>query len=734
MKLLKTTIVIECGGDFLSAKTSLRLQELGAKVIRVTDSEIDDLLSDKAYFSQYYNDASLHSLVLNRGKDERKVKNIPEFEELLKAADVLIYNENDKFWHKYGQNKERLKTLFPHLIFAAHSAFGDHSSYQTTVGDDLLAQALSGITTLSGNRDDFPTAMGGMVGAVFCASHLTQAILLALYHRETQAKTCEVETSILESLLAIEFEAITTSVSNKYIQPARAIKGNAHAYLPAPYGVYESLDGYFAMSYVPAPIIAKMMGVELPKVFHDGSSWFSQKDDIMAFFAEIFITRTNQEWLDLFEPADIWCSAINSLSEIIEHEGYKELDMERTIKLSNGEEVVTTKCPYVIETDDENLQTNSSLLKNKWHKNQAKNPEKPLEGLLVVDFSQFLSGPSATLQLADFGATVIKVERLGAGDAGRKVVIADVVMDGESSGFLSISRNKYSMQADLKNADDKAMVIRLIEQADVMVQNFRPAAMKRLGLDFESVKHINPSIVYAEISGYGQSGCWVDKPGQDFIVQALSGACTMSGYTKDGMPIPMGLSVIDMLSGAHLVEGIMAALYHRQKNCCGAHVLVTMLGSSIDLQTNHITALRRDAKSITSNSLFAPPHGIYSTKDGYIALGERVDMQQLEQIQFSPSSISLIIAEMTTKECVSLFEQNDIECVPVLNWETLFGSELGTSLGMLQDVTRGSGYTYTTTRCPIRFDGKQLRSTLGAPMVGEHTEKIKKKLVLKPFE
>src|SRR3954462_7965115 len=141
----------------------------------------------------------------------------------------------------------------------------------------------------------------------------------------------------------------------------------------------------------------------------------------------------------------------------------------------------------------------------------------PLKGLIVLEFTQYLSGPSAGLRLADLGARVIKIERPVSGDACRKLAIKDLWVDDSSLLFHTINRNKESYCADIKNADDLELLKKIIAKADVMIHNFRPGVMKKCGLDFDSVHKINPQIIYGEISGYGTQGPWKDKPGQDLL-------------------------------------------------------------------------------------------------------------------------------------------------------------------------------------------------------------------------
>src|SRR4051812_37778519 len=148
---------------------------------------------------------------------------------------------------------------------------------------------------------------------------------------------------------------------------------------------------------------------------------------------------------------------------------------------------------------------------------------RPLEGILVLDFSQFLAGPVAAMRLADLGARVIKIERPQGGDIGRTLAFAGRMADGDTISFHAMNRNKEGITADLKNAADLAYVRQLVAKADVIIQNFRPGVMERIGLDYESVRKINPAIVYGSASGYGDDGPWKDRPGQDLLAQSVSG-------------------------------------------------------------------------------------------------------------------------------------------------------------------------------------------------------------------
>ena len=208
----------------------------------------------------------------------------------------------------------------------------------------------------------------------------------------------------------------------------------------------------------------------------------------------------------------------------------------------------------------------------------------PLKGLLVLEFSQYLSGPSAGLRLADLGARVIKIERPQTGDACRKLSIKNLWADENNSLlFHTINRNKESFTANLKDPQDLALVFKLIAKADVVTHNFRPGIMEKTGLGYSDVIKINPKLIYAEISGYGKKGPWKNKPGQDLLLQAMTGLTYTTGNAKDA-PMPFGLSIADYMAGGQLVQGILAALIRRQKTGKGALIEISLMESLLDFQ------------------------------------------------------------------------------------------------------------------------------------------------------
>lgn len=377
---------------------------------------------------------------------------------------------------------------------------------------------------------------------------------------------------------------------------------------------------------------------------------------------------------------------------------------------------------------------------------------KPLDNYLVIDFSQFLSGPSASLRLADLGARVIKIEKPATGDICRTLYTSDLIMNGESSVFHTINRNKESFAIDFKEPDGLQKIKKLIAKADVVMHNFRPGVMERVGLSYEEVLKINPKIIYASISGYGNHSELKKIPGQDLLLQSMTGLTWLTGNQEDG-PVAMGLSIVDMLAGAHLAQGILATLYRKSVQNVGALVQVSMLESAFDFQFETITTYLNDGgelpvrtKNNNAHAYLGAPYGIYQTQNGYLALAMGsipvlAELLQCNELLAFPENkfsfrdeIKTILAThlqtQPTEFWLAILEPADIWCANVLNYDQLFEEEGFKVLDFIQDVQMQDGYSYATTRCPIKIDGELFTSSKGSPKLGQDNESIIKEFTL----
>lgn len=377
----------------------------------------------------------------------------------------------------------------------------------------------------------------------------------------------------------------------------------------------------------------------------------------------------------------------------------------------------------------------------------------PLAGIRVLDFSQFLAGPVAAMRLADLGATVIKIERPQGGDIGRRLAFAGRSADGDTISFHAMNRNKFGVTADLKDPADLERVRQLVKQSDVLVQNFRPGVMSRIGLDAASATALNPRLIYASVTGYGDTGPWRDRPGQDLLAQSITGLPWLNGNQSDE-PIPVGLSIADHLASCHLAQGVTALLVRRARTGRGGLVGTSLLEAMLDLQfellSTHLNdptvTVRRGGKH-SAHAFLPAPYGTFRTADGWLALAmnpvpriaELLDLPDLVQLTDEEQwwkrrdaineLIATRLAEQSTEHWLKVLDAADVWCAPVLRLEELVAHQGFAAINMTQQVHRPAATTtdgqdlfLTTTRSPIRIDGQVLTNSRPAPRLGQHND------------
>lgn len=259
----------------------------------------------------------------------------------------------------------------------------------------------------------------------------------------------------------------------------------------------------------------------------------------------------------------------------------------------------------------------------------------PLQGIKVLDFTIAMAGPLAAQRLGDMGAEVIKVESFD-GDLTRAFTLQDLRLEEDTTSYLALNRNKRSIVIDLKRAEGREIVLALSRAADVVLQNFRPGVAERLGIAYEHLREVNPRVVYASISGYGDTGPLRDAPGQDLLAQGFSGL-TFSAGVKGGMPHPAPTYFVDTCASHLATEGVLAALVQRGVTGEGQHVKTNLLSAALEAQCQEVMTCMltgetaRRTRAPYASAWLEPPYGIYRTRDSWLALPQN-DMYRLARV------------------------------------------------------------------------------------------------------
>lgn len=374
--------------------------------------------------------------------------------------------------------------------------------------------------------------------------------------------------------------------------------------------------------------------------------------------------------------------------------------------------------------------------------------QQVLDGVTIADFTQLMQGGWAAQKLGDLGADVVKIERPEVGEAERHVAYEGEYLDGHTAGFLAKNRNKRSVALNLKSDAGKEAALDVVESADVVMENFRPGVMDRLGLGYEDVTAVNEDVIYVSGSAYGSSGPYVDRPGQDLLYQAMTGLTSYTGRDGDP-PTPAGTVVVDEHSATLIAYYTLAALFHREMTGEGQKVEANLLNSAIDFQCQEITQslnFDRDLErpeTTLGHSMFAPPYGIYEASDGYVAIGmsplevvtDALDVEgiggyettaeQFEHRDEIHRAIESATRAIPADELVDRLAEADVQAVRVKSHTEMAEDPQVQHNEMLVELDHPDGGTFVTTGSPVEMEKTpEDVARRRPPNVGEHTAEV----------
>ena len=369
----------------------------------------------------------------------------------------------------------------------------------------------------------------------------------------------------------------------------------------------------------------------------------------------------------------------------------------------------------------------------------------PLDGVRVLDFTQVMMGPCCTQMLGDYGADVIKIERAGAGDLSRWSVGEDPD-GGNNPVFASLNRNKRSVALDLKSEENRAAALRLVETADVVVNNFRPGVMERMGFGYEDLRRINPRIIYAVGTGFGLEGPYVHKGGQDVLAQAMSGAM----HRRADSQIPLSVyptALADYAAGMHLMQGILLALLHREKTGEGQRVAVSLYNSMLAMQMQEAAMWMMRGREL--NWAAMPLSGVFETTDGAIVmvgafkvnpLRDICDALEIDDLSADARYATLEQQKVHRAELQAIFRDRfaggttahwlerlggvDILCAPVKTLEDALDDPQTACNRMIVDLDPTAGGPVRLVASPIDMSAAPFAVRRAPPRLGEHNDEV----------
>ncbi len=376
---------------------------------------------------------------------------------------------------------------------------------------------------------------------------------------------------------------------------------------------------------------------------------------------------------------------------------------------------------------------------------------QPLQGIRVLDLSRVLAGPYCTMVLGDLGADVIKVEP-PEGDETRGW--GPPFAEGESAYYLCVNRNKRGIVINLKTDEGKKVLRDLALQSDVLVENFRPGTLEKFGLDFETLHELNPKLIYCSITGFGQTGSMKDKPGYDFMIQALGGLMSITGE-PEGEPMKTGVAVVDLFAGQNAIIAILAALQARTMTGRGQHLDISLFDSQLgwlaNVASNYLISGKLPKRHGNAHANIVP-YQSFQASDGWFAIAVGNDKQFVRLCEmlgkpeiavdekFATNSVRVqnraeiipllasIFKNASVSEWLAKLDEAEIPCGPIQNFEQVFSMPTVKEREMLVKMDHPTIGELPLVGSPLKMSDTPVQYRLHPPLMGEHTEQVLREL------
>jgi crotonobetainyl-CoA:carnitine CoA-transferase CaiB-like acyl-CoA transferase len=377
-------------------------------------------------------------------------------------------------------------------------------------------------------------------------------------------------------------------------------------------------------------------------------------------------------------------------------------------------------------------------------------PIGPLTGLRVLDLTRVLAGPTCTQMLGDLGAEVIKIERPEAGDDTRGFAPPFVPNTKESAYFVGVNRNKKSVTLDIAKPEGQAIIHKLLEHCDILVENFKVGALAKYGLGYEQLAKTHPRLIYCSITGFGQTGPYAPRPGYDALIQAMGGVMSLTGE-PNGSPQKVGVPVADLFAGLYGCIGILAAVNHRNSTGQGQQIDIGMLDTHVAWLANqgmNYLATGENPVRLGNQHPNIAPYQEFPTKDGYLILAVGNDPTferfckafgqealladprfatnpiRVQNRQLVTDTLTPVMKSKTTAEWINALEALKIGCGPINTLEQVFADPHVQAREMVVEMAHGSGETVKVIANPVKLSATPPSYRSPPPVLGEHTEDV----------
>ena len=780
--------------------STMILGDLGAYVIRVEDLEGSDTTRHNHPF---INGESHYFLSLNRNKESISI-DLKADEgrriaiDLVRQADIVVENFRHGVAQRLGLDYASLSAVNPRLVYCSITGFGQTGPWRDKTAYDLVIQAVTGALSITGEAGRPPAKLGLPLADEMSSLFAGIGMMAGIHRRERTGLGCYLDISMFDGGISmLSYMASIFFATGESPRPS----GSAHEGI-YPYNAFETADGHIVAAPITnafwrafCAVIGRPDLAEHPK-YRRFKDRVARRDELAAVIEPLMRQRPTAHWCAALDESGIPNGPVASVREAIEmehsrHRGMiaefdhpvcgrqKTLGSPLHIGYADGgayelpcrpPPVVGQHTTAILETllgydaDEIRQLADARVVRTSEIPGRtavgprppaAESPPPahpdadalPLEGLRVLDLTRMLAGPYGTLILADLGAEVIKVEAPRIGDPTRHNIprIGD-----HSAYFLAVNRGKRSITLDLKSAEGRAALLQLAGTCDVVIENFRPGVMSRLGMDYRSLCKLKPDIILCSVSGFGQTGPLKDKTSFDLVNQAMAGIVSVTG--EEGRPpVRAGLPVADLSGGIFAAFGILAALFNRGRNGTGMHIdlgmhdiLVSLLGyvGQLYFTTGEVP------RPVGSGHHHIAPYRAFLASDGYFVIAA---FTQVFWVKFARAMaipgleedprfadittrkhnkaalyeiIDPVFLTRTVDEWLEVFRQADVPAARVNTVGEAVSCEQAHAREIVFDYEHPELGTVRAVGTPFRCNGRPCRSSLPPPGLGEHNAEV----------
>ncbi|MDH3380606.1 MAG: CoA transferase, partial [Gammaproteobacteria bacterium] len=720
-------------------------------------------------------------------------------QDLARQADIVVENFRHGVAKRLKLDYPTLKKINPRLVYCSITGFGQTGPWRDKTAYDLVIQAVTGALSVTGEAGRPPAKMGLPLADEMSSLFAGIGVMAGIERRERTGLGCYLDMSMFDGGISM-----LSYMANIYFATGESPQalGSAHPTI-YPYNAFETADGYIVVAPFTNAFWRKFCATigrpdlaENPR-FKSFKERLAAREELGGILEQIMKSETTARWCEKLDIGDVPNSPVASIKEAIEMEQTVSRGMVAEFDHPVCGKLKTLGTPFHLTFPDGSRyaspyapppvvgQHTASILENLLgydaeqirelademvvrtseipgqtsvnprppatteipQVNAADRDALPLSGVRVLDLTRMLAGPYGTLILADLGADVIKIEEPRLGDPTRHNIPK---VGSESTYFMAINRGKRSVTLDLKADEDRAALLELVKTADVVIENFRPGVMARLGLAYDDLRGANPEIILCSISGYGQTGPLRGKVSFDLVNQAMAGTMSVTGESGRP-PVRVGLPAGDLGGGIFAAFGILAALYGRRQGGGGMHIdlslhdiLVSLLGyvGQLYFTTGEVPG------PVGSGHHHIAPYRAFLAKDGYfiiaaftqifwvkftkaIGMPELVDDPRFADITTRKHNMTALyeiidplFPTKTIDEWLQIFTEGDVPAARV--------NTVGEALESAQAKAREIVFEYEhptlgkmrSVGTPFRSDGRPWRSPLPPPLLGEHTEQV----------